>query len=64
MITNEGAYIISQSVCAMIEAMGMHAENMTNVLSSKPPEYGLESFRELHDKYGLGHNAVTDKLSK
>ena len=53
------AFIQSQTTCAMIEAMGMVAENQCRI------NQGLwhlvsrkEDFDKLIEKYGLGHNSV------
>lgn len=57
--TTQAAYLISQAVSAMIEAIGMAAAN------SQFPEdqpYGELNFVELIDKYGLGHNDAIKTL--
>jgi len=56
------AYIISQSVCALIEAMGMTAENHQRLHYGESMAYNYEAFYELLDQYGLHHNAVVTYL--
>lgn len=58
--TSQAAYLISQAVAAMIEAMGMHAENQYRVGRGETIAYRDETFFGLIDKYGLHHNdAIT-----
>ena len=52
------AYIVAQTTCAMIEAMGMVAENQYRVQCGGNILYGDEAFDALSDKYGIHHNAV------
>ncbi len=54
------AYIISQSVCAMIEAIGMQAAN--NQTPEDQP-YTKEDFDALSEQYGIHHNAVIGYLT-
>jgi hypothetical protein len=67
-MTPEGqvAYVISQSVCAMIEAMGMHAANerakRSGIILVGLP-YGQKDFDELISRYGIHHNAVVSGLN-
>jgi hypothetical protein len=56
------AFLISQSVCAMIEAMGMQAENMQREREEYLMAFGSLSFNSLIEKYGLGHNAAITTL--
>lgn len=59
-MTNEqrAAYIISQSVAALIEALGMVAANKERELHGNPPAYGEEYFYSLERKYCIGTNDV------
>lgn len=52
------AYIFSQSACALIEAMGMVAENTHRQRCDKRIAYGDGDFNKLISKYGIHHNAV------
>jgi hypothetical protein len=58
----KSAYIISQAACAIIEAMGMMAENAHKLNVSDYVPYGEEAFIALADKYGIHHNAVIEYL--
>jgi hypothetical protein len=59
---NDAAYVISQSVCAMIEAMGMQAENQQRIHRGESVAYMEDSFNSLCEKYGIHHNAVCTVL--
>lgn len=52
------AFVIAQAACAMIEAIGMQAENAKRLSEEKAPAYGEEEFAALIDRYGIAHNAV------
>lgn len=52
------AYVSSQSACALIEAMGMVAENTHRQQCGKIIVYGEEAFNALINKYGIHHNAI------
>jgi hypothetical protein len=52
------AYVFSQSACALIEAMGMVAENAHRQQCGNSIAYGEEAFNALINKYGIHHNAV------
>lgn len=54
----KAAYAISQSVCAMIEAMGMAATNQRSVLEGKGPVYMRADFEAVIIKYGIHHNSI------
>jgi len=58
-----GAFLISQSVCAMIKALGMHAENEQRKHRGKSMAYVEEHFIELIDEHGIGHNDAITTLS-
>ena len=52
------AYVMSQAACALIEAMGMHAENMQRQQLGQSMAYSDEAFLKLINRYGIHHNAV------
>lgn len=52
------AYVMSQSIAANIEAMGMVAENTYRINRDETVAYIEEDFIKLIDKYGLGCNTV------
>ena len=54
------AFLISQTTCAMIEAMGMHADNMQRQHQGASMAYDGGAFENLINKYGIGHNAALD----
>lgn len=56
----KAAYVNSQAACAMIEAMGMHADNQSAVYNKVPPPWIKSDFDQLQVKYGIHHNAVHD----
>lgn len=61
-MTDEAAFIISQSACAMIEAMGMQAENTQRAIQQNSPAYVYDDFTRLIDNYLIGHNDVVHRL--
>jgi len=56
------AYVVSQSTCATIEAMGMQAENLQRAHRGESIAYVTSDFLSLIGKYGIGHNAVITTL--
>jgi hypothetical protein len=58
------AYLNSQIACAMIEAMGMQAENKQREILGEGPAYVEDSFMHLLEKYGLYHNSVITFLQE
>ena len=54
----KAAYIMSQSSCAMIEAMGMQAENQMCKLKGESLAYGEKQFNDIILRYGIDHNSV------
>lgn len=52
------AYVFSQATCALIEAMGMIAENAYRASNGEATAYRDEAFNALINKYGIHHNAV------
>lgn len=57
-------FIQSQATSAMIEAMGMQAENEQRKINGESLAYREEHFVELINKYGLGHNSVITFLQQ
>lgn len=57
------AYVISQSVAALIEAMGMHAENQHRLSLNESVAYGEEAFNSLIEASGIYHNNVVTILN-
>ncbi len=56
------AYVVSQAACAMIEAMGMQAQNEYRKHIGEAPEYLLKDFENLISKYGVDHNSTIGYL--
>lgn len=60
----QSAYVLAQSVSALVEAIGMLSANMAHYYRPKEAENTLmpyfrpDKFIELIDKYGISHNAV------
>ena len=54
----QAAFIMSQSACALIEAMGMQAENQDRAHRGLAVAYTEEAFAALIDEHGIGYNAV------
>ena len=50
------AFIISQSACAVIRALGMSAENEKRQRRGESPAYTEENFCAIIDEYGIGWN--------
>lgn len=60
----EAAYIVSQSACAIIEAMGMVAANKDRESRGFAIAYDEGAFQEVIEKYGIHHNAVMTAISR
>jgi len=56
------AYIIAVAAAAMVEAMGMVAENQLRNLQNASPAYGEQAFRDVIQRYGIDHNAAVSFL--
>lgn len=52
------AYVQAMASCAVVEALGMLAENMARGQRGESPAYGEEQFQCLIERYGIHHNAV------
>jgi hypothetical protein len=57
------AFLISQSVCALIEAMGMQAENLRRHHGGESMGYTESAFEDLLLKWGIHHNAALNTLN-
>jgi hypothetical protein len=60
----QAAYIISQCVCALVQAMGMHWENVDRQNLSQRIAYGEGDFTKLLCESGLEHNEVISFFHK
>lgn len=60
----QAAYVISQSVSALIEAMGMTAENRHRLSVGNSVAYGEEAFQAVIERYGIQHNAILSLFGK
>ncbi|KKL81079.1 hypothetical protein LCGC14_1998300 [marine sediment metagenome] len=54
----QAAYVFSQSVSALIEAIGMISENLDRNRRGESHAWCNEEFNNLINKYGISHNAV------
>lgn len=54
----KAAYINAEAVSALIEAMGMHAENQQRAQRGEAMAYSDKAFFEIINKYGIHSNAV------
>jgi nitrous oxidase accessory protein NosD len=59
-MTNEqkAAYVQAQAAAALIEAMGMAAENMQRSHQGASIAYDEKAFLAIIEKYGIHHNSV------
>lgn len=56
------AFLMSQTACALIEAMGMQALNKQREALGHSMAYDDQAFADLIDKYGISHNAALHTL--
>ena len=56
----KAAYVMAQAAAAMIEALGMHAENQQCAARGHSMAYPELAFARLIDKYGLHANALSE----
>ena len=56
------AYIQAQVACAMIEAMGMKAQNEYRMQVGEAPENILKDFENLIVCFGIDHNSTIGYL--
>ena len=57
------AFQIAQAACAMIEALGMVADNLQATCEPGLLPYDKAKFDDLIDRYGIGHNAAVTWLT-
>lgn len=60
----QAAYLFSQSSCALIEALGMQAENQLRAAKQEMPAYYGGDFERLITQYGISHNQAMDILRR
>lgn len=60
----KAAYINAQAACALIEAMGMQAENKQREVEDKSPAFTHEAFMSLQTSYGIDHNSSLTYLGE
>jgi len=63
-IMDKITFINSQIACAMIEAMGMTAQNEQRKHQGTDMDYKMNDFLELINKYDLGHNSIITYLQE
>lgn len=61
--TRNSALLISQSVCAMIEAMGMQAENKQREALGQSMAYAEKDFQAIIERSVIGWNAAITLLN-
>ena len=54
----EAAYVQANATAALIEAMGMMANNQNRLAQGISIQYGQSDFQALIEKYGIHHNAI------
>jgi hypothetical protein len=54
----KAAYVIADAVSALIEALGMTAENTIRQRQGKTLAYGDKAFYDVIDQHCLGYNKV------
>jgi len=54
----KAAYVNAQATAALIEAMGMAAENMQREQHGQSIAYNEKAFQDVIEKWGIHHNAV------
>jgi hypothetical protein len=57
------AFQIAQASCAMIEALGMLADNQQATIRGETAPFHKANFDDLIDRYGIGHNAAVTWLT-
>lgn len=61
--TQRAAFLISQAAAAMIEALGMVADNQERQANGHALAYDGEAFQGVIDRFGIGHNAAVTWLT-
>ena len=59
---DRAAYVVSQSAAAVIEALGMIAEDARAETLGNPRRYQQRDFLQVIERYGIHHNAVVSIL--
>jgi hypothetical protein len=54
----KAAYVTAMAVCALVEAIGMMADNQARTARGEALSYGESAFQDLPFKYGIHHNAI------
>ena len=57
------AYVNSQAACALIEALGMVADNLHRQSLGETIAHDGEAFSKLIERYGIHHNGVLGLLN-
>ena len=57
-MNDKQVFVISQSACAMITALGMQAENKQREVLGQSMAYTEQDFLGVIDGHGIGQNAV------
>ena len=60
----QASYVFSEAISAMIEAMGMQAENQKRAIEGQSPAYTMKEFTKLQEQYCIGHNSVISFFQK
>ena len=60
----KASYVMSQTICAMGELMGMQAENMQRQATGQKMAYYDEDFFKVPENYGIHHPAVIAFLAE
>jgi len=56
------AYVMSQTMAAQARIEGMKAENSQRAHTGDSMAYGDQDFEAVIIEFGIGHNAVTERL--
>jgi len=54
----QAAYVFAQSICALVEAMGMLSDNLYRIKRGMVPAFTGDEFNAVIDRYGISHIAV------
>jgi len=54
------AFALCNAAAALVEAMGMHAENQNRLSNGHTIAYGEEAFNKLAESRGLYHNQLVE----
>ena len=59
---DKAAFVVSQSAAAVIEALGMFAEDARAEAMGAPRKHRAAHYQALIERYQIGHNAVINYL--